>query len=199
MKKTLVIILTALICATFVSCSENAVAESSAPESSKEESSVVETPDDSEAQVPAGDILVGDIPVGTAGSSGVIIAGQSLEIGSIITADMLTALGEPLETQQAPSCHFDGNDTIYLFGDFTLYLYKDGDKDVLYILELNSNVYQTALGGRVGMTREEIVELYGDDFTEQGTRISYAMENEVVDFTIDESGNVSLIELLETE
>lgn len=123
--------------------------------------------------------------------------GQNLEIGMNITEDIINKLGEPLDIQNAPSCHYDGNDTIYAYEGFTLYAYQDGEENNLYIIELLNENVQTPQGSKVGMTKDEVIALHGEDYTFEGTILSYEKDDMSIEFTIDESDIVTLIEIVE--
>ena len=123
--------------------------------------------------------------------------GQEVEIGMDVTEDIIENIGDPLDEIEAPSCHYDGNDTIYAYEDFTLYVYQNGEENILYITELTTEKVETPEGAKVGMTKDEIIEIYGEEYIEEGVILSYEEEDYNIDFTIDESGIVTLIELLE--
>ncbi len=128
---------------------------------------------------------------------GGVLNGTNYHIGMIMDDDILSSLGEPTNTMEAPSCHFDGNDTIYYYSDITLYTYKDGDKNVVYLIELLSENAPTALGATTGMTKADIEAIYGSDYEMVGTRMSYTLEKEILEFTTDESDTITMIEILE--
>ena len=113
----------------------------------------------------------------TAPDDGIVIQGQVLQIGTVMTDAILEAFGTPSDTQKAPSCHFDGEDTIYIYDGFSLYTYADGDDSILYLIEISKAGIATPKGAQVGMTLEEVKQLYGDDYTELGTAISYALSD----------------------
>ena len=128
--------------------------------------------------------------------SGKITLGTAeLSVGMVITEDIINKVGTPDDIMSAPSCFFDGEDTIYVYEDFSLYTYRDGDKDYLYIIELSTDKNATEFGGKVGMNIADIEELYGYDSTGTATSKVYKLgENSKLRFTFDETETVTLIE-----
>ena len=87
------------------------------------------------------------------------------------------------------SCAYNGLDKIYDFADegFIVYTYPDKDKD--YVLEVavsseeikqnNGTIYN-------GMTKDEIVNLFGDDYTVDGDTITYVTgDNQTMYYLLD--------------
>lgn len=176
MKKVLAITLVLMMIFALVGCSGSGDVSSdetpSAPSSSNVSSENVNT--DS-----------GKITLGTA----------ELSVGMVITEDIINKVGTPDDIMSAPSCFFDGEDTIYIYEDFSLYTYRDGDKDYLYIIELSTDKNATEFGGKVGMNIADIEELYGYDSTGTATSKVYKLsENSKLRFTFDETETVTLIE-----
>ena len=95
---------------------------------------------------------------------------------------------------EAPSCHYDGMDTIYTFAGFALYTYRAEDKSIIYLIELKDDTAATREGAKVGMTAGEIEALYGTGYTESGVIRSYPLgKDATLDFTM-EDGKAALIE-----
>ncbi|OON98852.1 MAG: hypothetical protein ATN35_03390 [Epulopiscium sp. Nele67-Bin004] len=119
---------------------------------------------------------------------------SDLYIGMIMTDEIIAGLGTPTQQYTAPSCHGSGTDTIYIYPNFGLNIYEnDGSK--LYIIELyNANV-STPQGAKVGMSKAEIISIYGSSYDEFGTIISYTTGGQRYDFTLDGNGIVTFIEI----
>ena len=131
-------------------------------------------------------------------AAGITVNGQFLEIGMNITDDIINAIGTPLSVQTAPSCHYDGEDTIYSFEDVTLYVYKDGDKNRLYIVELVSENVTSPEGFKVGMTLEEVNTIDPNN-THEGLLVSYSYDNYDLDVTLTPENTVAYIEIFEKQ
>lgn len=121
--------------------------------------------------------------------------GVVLEIGQNVTDETIAELGEPLETLEAPSCHYDGNDTIYYYDDFVLYVYQDGEDTPLYIIELDTDQVATREGVRVEMTSDEVIEILGDGCTLEGTFLTFTEDGITTDCFLDDTGSVWYIEV----
>ena len=128
--------------------------------------------------------------------SGKITLGEAeLSVGMVITEEIIAKIGEPDDVMTAPSCFFDGEDAIYIYEDFSLYTYLDGDKNYLYIIELSTSENQTALGCKVGMEIGEVEEIYGMPTSSTATAKTYSLgENSKLRFSFDENETVVLIE-----
>lgn len=121
--------------------------------------------------------------------------GTVLTLGMDVTEDVISNLGEVIEVMEAPSCHYDGNDTIYTYEDVILYVYQDGDSNLLYIIEIVDSTITTNTGVTVGMSREEVVEIYGEQYDEYGTIVEYTFDETIVAVSFDENGLASYIEI----
>ena len=94
--------------------------------------------------------------------SPIAIGGPSRLLGGGFTEEIKAALGEPASVEQAPSCHYDGTDNIYTYADFSVYTYMQGDKSVMYSIEVRSDAYPTPEGAKVGMTLDEVKAACGE-------------------------------------
>lgn len=120
--------------------------------------------------------------------------GQVLEIGMKITDKIINAVGKPTDVQTAPSCHYDGEDTIYVYDGFKLYTTVADGSNILYLIEITKKGIPLNTGAEVGMTFEKIKELQGSDFTDSPQGIEYTLaKNLYLDFT--GSGTVTMIEI----
>lgn len=163
MKKIISILLVALILLSFVACGKDTGDSTTKPEES--------TP----ASV-------------TARDDSFVYSDVVLSIGEGISADTLKPLGEPLDKQSAPSCHFDGNDTIYIYDGLKIYTYADGDKEIVYLIEITSDVYSAKDGAKVGMTLDEIKTLLGAPSQETAVGLVYSIsDTTAIRFTVADS------------
>ncbi len=86
-------------------------------------------------------------------------------------------------------------DTIYTYDDFVLYAYQDGEDKPLYIIELDTDKVATKEGVTVGMTSEQVMEIFGDACVNEGSFLSYAEGEYTTDCFLDDNNVVSYIEL----
>ena len=108
------------------------------------------------------------------------VLGQEFYLGMVVEKEMLAVLGTPMDVMEAPSCHFDGSDTIYVYDGFSLYTYLNGEDDILYLIELTGEQAATALGARTGMTRAEIEAMYGMGVEGGGAYLAYPLSDTTV-------------------
>ena len=85
------------------------------------------------------------------------------------------------EYSDSISCAYNGLDKIYDFSDsgFVIYTYPDGDKD--YVLEVtvsSEEIKQQDGKVFVGMSKDELVALYGEEYTEDGDVLTYNVKDE---------------------
>jgi len=85
------------------------------------------------------------------------------------------------EYSESISCAYNGLDKIYDFSDsgFVVYTYPDGNKD--YVLEVSvssEDIKQQDGKVFVGMSKEELIALYGEDYTEDGDVLTYNVKDE---------------------
>lgn len=78
----------------------------------------------------------------------------------------MDSMGEYLDTFSAPSCAFEGEDTVYKYNNFELYTYdKNGEPYISGIFLLDESA-STPEGLHIGSTVEEMISLYGEDYEE---------------------------------
>lgn len=123
----------------------------------------------------------------------------NLKIGSEMTDDIKTALGTATDVQEAPSCHYDGNDTIYFYDGFTVYTYTENDKQIIYLIEITSENCVATKNTCVGMTFDEIKTALGEPQEETELVLVYNLsETTAIRFT-QENSAVSMIEYEEVK
>ena len=95
--------------------------------------------------------------------------------GDTAVGDVLSLLGEDYEYYEAISCVYEGMDKTYTYGDCILYTYPDEDTDRLMELYCTGGDV-SARGVTFGASREEVIEAFGEDYTETGAMLVYAQE-----------------------
>jgi len=81
---------------------------------------------------------------------------------------LVAALGEGYEFSEAVSCAYKGMDKTYSFGDIDIYTYPLDDIDRIDEIYIMSDKYSTKKGITVGSTLDDIVEAYGESYTDLG-------------------------------
>ena len=82
--------------------------------------------------------------------------------GEILTADAKTALGSPISVEEAPSCHYEGMDTVYRYDGFSIQTYRQDDADRVAVITIESDAYPTAKGIKVGDDLGTVMDAYSD-------------------------------------
>ena len=106
-------------------------------------------------------------------------AGEKVTVGAALSEEQRTALGEPFRTEQAPSCHFEGMDTIYVYDGFSLYTYREGDADVLYLLEITGAGVKSPEGIRIGDTAGAVQKACGEPDEADDYTMTYSLKDGV--------------------
>lgn len=87
------------------------------------------------------------------------------------------------------SCAYNGLDKTYDFADagFTVYTYPDGDEDfVLEVVVYSENIKQQNDSVYVGMTKDELVKIYGSEYETEGDNLVYSLgEEQTMSFLFD--------------
>ena len=86
-------------------------------------------------------------------------AGKELKV-NMDFSEVSDALGEPISYFEAESCAFQGLDKVYTYSDFVVRTYPDGDIDRISSVELKDDIVTTSEGAYIGMTGDEVKDLY---------------------------------------
>lgn len=91
---------------------------------------------------------------------------------------------EPLEFFESESCGFEGLDRIYTYKDYEVYTYPQGNEE--YILEISFlGDTKTDRNIGVGSTKAEVLEAYGEDYTESGKSLVYTNDKNTINILIN--------------
>jgi hypothetical protein len=113
--------------------------------------------------------------------------------GEAFTAEMKTALGEPVSTEEAPSCHYEGMDTVYVYDGFSIQTYRKGDADQVAVVTIESPAYPTDKGVKIGDDSDAVKKAYGAAVEETPYYVVYTL-NDTVSLTFElKNGTVALI------
>lgn len=99
---------------------------------------------------------------GNAPTAVIKLGEATVTVGEALTAAQKTALGESLSVEEAPSCHYEGMDTVYRYDGFSLQTYRKDNVDVLCVVTVESDAYPTAEGVKVGDGIEAVTDAYGE-------------------------------------
>ncbi len=82
-------------------------------------------------------------------------------------------LPEPVAVNQIPSCAFEGTDNVYTYEAFEVIAYEQEGTEYLYsVYILDANV-KTPEGLALGDAQTRVDEIYGSDYTANGTERRY--------------------------
>lgn len=104
------------------------------------------------------------------------VDGLTFTTGDNATA-ALEALGDPVDVFKAPSCAFEGEDTVYKYDNVEIYTYeKDGQPHIsgIFLVDETAN---TPEGLHIGSSIEEMKTLYGEDYEEVVGAYTYLQGN----------------------
>lgn len=101
-------------------------------------------------------------------------------------------IGEPINIVSAPSCFYEGDDKSFIYECFTITTYPDGNEDYIVSIEITSDSISTPKGAKIGMTLDEVTEIYGSGYIFVNNQYRYQIDNKFLYFYI-ENGYVSTI------
>lgn len=84
-----------------------------------------------------------------------------------------SALPEADSIFTVPSCAIDGTDNVYSYPVLELTAYNDGSGEVIYSVYLTDANTPTGEGLYVGDDLARVTELYGTDYTENGSELTF--------------------------
>ncbi len=99
---------------------------------------------------------------------------------------VITALGEPMDYFEAPSCAFQGMDKHYNYGSFEISTYELNDTDYIFTVVLLDDTVSAENGVYIGCSLSELLEAYGDDYTAEGRFYNYTSGDSTLQFIVDE-------------
>lgn len=100
------------------------------------------------------------------------IEGQTIIIGENVQ-DTLSKLGEAMQQYKSPSCAFDGEDNVYDYEKFQITTYVSNNTEVFTGVYILDESIQTNEGIHIGSTRQEMIDAYGEDYTENYGAYTY--------------------------
>lgn len=105
----------------------------------------------------------------------------------------LTALGEPVDYFEAPSCAFDGLDKIFYYSSVELRTYPVDEVDHLSEILLKDDTVTTAEGSYIGMSVDDMLEKQGSHYTQDGNQYTFPHGDSHLIFIADSEGVVIAI------
>ena len=117
-----------------------------------------------------------------------------IELGADASA-VLKKLGEPKETNFVASCgEGAGEQYVYEYSSAYIYTVKNGDSEMIDGIKLRDDSATTSRSLRIGSTKSDVISAYGEKELDRG-HLVYMQDEYCIDFTVDDSGSVTGIEL----
>lgn len=107
-------------------------------------------------------------------------------------APIAEALGEPEGYFEEPSCAAQGTARLYTYSGFEIDTYPDGDKDLIACIILKDDTVATPEGVDLSMTKEKVIEVYGEDYEETEGKIAYEKDGMKLCFILEGDYIVSI-------
>lgn len=109
-------------------------------------------------------------------------------------ASIVESLGEPSSYFEEPSCAADGIGKYYTYSDFEIDTYPDGDNDLIMYIILRTDNVATPEGIDLSKTKDDVISVYGDNYTETTSGLNYSDGTTILSFMFDADGYVSSIQ-----
>lgn len=116
-----------------------------------------------------------------------ITIGVDMEIEPIVEA-----LGEPISVFEQPSCAAQGTAYLYSYSGFYINTYPDGDSNYIEYILFRDDTVSTPEGVDMSQTKEDIIAVYGEEYTEDNNRITYEKGNMTLNFILEGDNIVSI-------
>ena len=105
---------------------------------------------------------------------------------------VIEKLGEPIAYYEAASCAFEGLDKFYTYASFELNTYPKDGKDMLASIYFKDDLVTTTEGISLGMSKEDMIEAYGEATKVNGNEYVYEKGNGVLKFILDGEEIISI-------
>lgn len=128
------------------------------------------------------------------GEEGFVFEYEGIRIPISSKAELsLKDLGKEVDYYQAESCAFQGLDKIYTYNNFELHTYEIDGVDHVYSIVFLDDIISTPEGISLGSSLEDLIDAYGEDYTQELGLYTYELDKVKLAFII-ENDEVSSIE-----
>lgn len=97
-------------------------------------------------------------------------------------SEVLSVLGKAENFYEAQSCKHQGKEKVFTYEGFELSTYPSGSADYVKSIWFLGEETETPEGIHIGSSIEEMVEAYGEDYTEKQGRYSYISDEVILTF-----------------
>ncbi len=188
MKKSLMLIMVLALCAVCLACGAAANAPASAPapapvapEASAAAPEVLENIPAEPAAPEAAPAAPATAVTGAFSQSdlGIALDGKTYYLRED-SAELLAALGEDYEFSEIVSCVYSGMDKTFAYPGVTVNTVPVDGKDVIEMITLTDDTYETLRGVKPGQDMSAITAAYGEEYFDDGY-ITYSLTNDMED------------------
>ncbi len=107
-------------------------------------------------------------------------------------APLLAQLGEPANYYEAKSCAFEGKDKVYSYGSVDISTYPQGEDDFISYIDFRDDTVTTEEGAYLFMAKNDVLKMYGENYTEKLGAYCYPMGNMELRFIFENDAVVSI-------
>ncbi len=100
--------------------------------------------------------------------------GLKIAMGDV-ASDFLVKTGTPMDQYSAPSCAFDGDDTVYDFGSYQITTYLSKGGEIFTGVYLLDDRFSTKEGIKIGSKLSDMLSTYGDEYQENYGAYTYSL------------------------
>jgi len=106
--------------------------------------------------------------------------------------ELIEKIGEEYQYFETNSCAYLGKDKVYTFANFVITTYPSDDGDFISCIEITSDAVSTSEGIYIGDKMEKVISVYGNDYKDSGSSITYTSGKTSISF-IPDGDNVDTI------
>ena len=123
---------------------------------------------------------------------------QEISVGDE-AVDFISAVGNFDSQSSAPSCAFDGDDTVYDYPSFQLTTYNNNGVEILTGVYIKDSSVATKEKIEIGSTRADVIKAYGEEYKEEYGVVTYTKGKTDLSFVImdDVVTSISYIHVVE--
>lgn len=112
---------------------------------------------------------------------------------------VIDTLGEALHYFEEESCAFKGLDKTYAYPGFEITTYPLDGKDYISTVYLTDDTVSTPEGVYIGSTVDDMIEAYGNDYTETSGSYTYIKGDSKLQFIVADDEILSITYLADVE
>ena len=107
--------------------------------------------------------------------------------------------GEEEQYSEIPSCAFEGSDKVYNYGSYEIITSQINGEEKIYSVSLLDDTISTKEGIKLADDRAKMIEIYGENYRENGTEYIYTDGNVNLSFILQNDVIISIQYTMVTE